>query len=52
MEVRYHPFFEQWLVELAEADEEVFGEVMALLSALEQHGRDLEDEAAMSRIRS
>ena len=45
MEVRYHPFFERWLAELAEADEEVFGEVMALLSALEQHGRDLEDEA-------
>ena len=33
------------LAELAEADEEVFGEVMALLTALEQHGRDLEAEA-------
>lgn len=44
MEVRYHPLFERWLSELAEADEEVFGEVMALLTALEVHGRDLEDE--------
>ena len=43
MEGRHHPFFEQWLAELADADEEVFGEVMALLSALEQHGRNLED---------
>ena len=45
MDVRYHPLFEQWLVELADADEEVFGEVLALLTALEQHGRDLEDES-------
>ncbi|MGO9873798.1 MAG: hypothetical protein ACLPVY_08350 [Acidimicrobiia bacterium] len=45
MEVRYRPFFEQWLAELAEVDEEVFGEVTAPLSALEQHGRDLEDDA-------
>jgi len=44
VEVRYHPLFERWLVELAEADEEVFGEVMALLTALEIHGRDLDDE--------
>lgn len=44
VEVRYHPLFERWLAELAEADEEVFGEVMALLSALETHGRDLDDE--------
>lgn len=45
MEVRYHPLFERWLVELAEADEEIFGEVMALLTALEDHGRDLDDES-------
>ena len=45
MEVRYHPLFERWITELAEADEEVFGEVMALLTALEEHGRDLEGEA-------
>jgi hypothetical protein len=45
VEVRYHPLFERWLEELAEADEEVFGEVMALLAALEQHGRDLEQAA-------
>jgi len=44
VEVRYHLLFERWLSELAEADEEVFGEVMALLTALEVHGRDLEDE--------
>ena len=34
MEVRYHPLFERWLEALTEADEEVFGEVMALLAAL------------------
>ena len=44
MEVRYHPLFERWLAELAEADEEILGEVMALLTALETHGRDLDDE--------
>jgi hypothetical protein len=44
VEVRYHPLFERWLAKLAEADEEVFGEVMALLTALETHGRDLDDE--------
>lgn len=44
VEVRYHPLFERWLAELAEADEEVFGEVVALLTALEVHGRDLDDE--------
>lgn len=44
MEVRYHPLFERWLAELADADEEIFGEVMALLTALEQHGRELDDE--------
>lgn len=45
VDVRYHPLFERWLTELADADEEVFGEVMALLTALEQFGRDLEGEA-------
>ena len=45
MEVRYHPLFERRLTELAEADEEVFGEVMALLTAVEECGRDLEGEA-------
>ncbi len=44
MEIRYHPLFERWLMELAETDEEIFGEVMALLTALEEHGRDLDDE--------
>lgn len=44
VEVRYHPLFERWLTELADADEEIFGEVMALLTALEEHGRDLDDD--------
>jgi hypothetical protein len=44
MEVRYHPLFEKWLADLAESDEEIFGEVMALLTALETHGRALDDE--------
>jgi hypothetical protein len=44
VEVHYHPLFERWLVELADAGEEVFGEVMALLTALEEHGRELDDE--------
>jgi hypothetical protein len=44
VEIRYHPLFERWLTELAEGDEEIFGEVMALLTALEEHGRDLDDE--------
>lgn len=44
MELRYHPLLERWLLELAESDEEIFGEVMALLTALETHGRDLDDE--------
>lgn len=44
MEVRYHPLFEHWLTELAAAEEEIFGEVMALLNALESYGRDLDDE--------
>lgn len=38
------PALERWLSALAEADEEIFGEVMALLTALELHGRDLDDE--------
>jgi hypothetical protein len=44
VEVHYHPLFERWLVELSDADEAVFGEVMALLTALEEHGRELDDE--------
>jgi len=43
MEVQYHPLFKRWLTELADGDEEIFGEVMALLVALEQHGRGLHD---------
>lgn len=44
MELRYHPLFARWLEQLADDDEDVFGEVMALLTALEQYGRALEDE--------
>ncbi|MEO8697344.1 MAG: hypothetical protein ABI658_27825 [Acidimicrobiales bacterium] len=44
MDVRYHPLFDRWFAELAQGDEEVFGDVMALLSALEDHGRALDDE--------
>ncbi|CAB4717321.1 MAG: hypothetical protein F2668_09165 [Actinobacteria bacterium] len=44
MQVHYHPLFEHWLTELATGDDEIFGEVMALLVALEQHGRALDDE--------
>lgn len=44
MDVTYHPLFERWLAQLAEADDEIFGEVMALLTALEEHGRELDDE--------
>lgn len=44
MEVRYHPLFERWLTALSQGDEDIFGEVMALLTALEVHGRELDDE--------
>lgn len=44
MDLHYHPLFNRWLSEVAEVDEEVFGQVMALLTALEVHGRDLDDE--------
>jgi len=44
VQLRYHPLFERWLIELADADEGIFGEVMALLTALEEHGRELDDE--------
>jgi hypothetical protein len=40
-----HPLFERWLAELAEGDQEIFVDVMALLTALEDYGRDLDDEA-------
>ena len=43
MEVRLHPLFQDWLTELGETTqlEEVFGEVMALIRALERNGRGL-----------
>jgi hypothetical protein len=40
----YHPLFERWLAALGRSDEEILGEVLALLTALETHGRDLDDE--------
>ncbi len=42
MEVQLHPLFKSWLNELAD-DLEVLVEVMALINALEKHGRDLGD---------
>ena len=45
MEIEYHPLFERWLAELADGDQEIFCDVMALLTALEDYGRDLDDEA-------
>lgn len=46
MEVGYHPAAAMWLEEIAADEEliEVFGEVMALIGALEQLGRSLEGE--------
>lgn len=44
MDVRYHPLFDRWLGTLATGDEEVFGDVMALMIALETYGRSLDDE--------
>lgn len=44
MEVRHHPLFVRWLEEMADQNEEVFGELMALLEALEDYGHELEDE--------
>lgn len=43
MRLRYHPRATEWLEALATAEElsEVFGEVMALLTALEEFGREL-----------
>lgn len=46
MEIQYHPAAEKWLAEIATDVElvEVFGEVMALITALEKYGRSLEGE--------
>ena len=46
VEVRQHPYFSAWLVKLAGTAqlEDVFGEVMALINALETHGRELAGE--------
>jgi len=46
--VEYHPVFADQITELCEKPEamETAGEVMALLGALEEHGRDLEGEAS------
>lgn len=44
MEVRHHPLFVRWLEEMAVQNEEIFGELMALLEALEDYGRELDDE--------
>lgn len=46
MEILYHPAAGQWLTEIASDDEliEVFGEIMALITALEKYGRSLDGE--------
>jgi len=50
MEVRLHPHFQDWLDQLSTQTQpddidwfEVFIEVMALIAALEQYGRELGD---------
>ena len=42
VDVRLHPLFQDWLERLAESAElhDVFAEVMALIAALENYGRD------------
>lgn len=53
-EVRYHPEFVRQLEDLASKAEsdhwlmELFGEVMALLRALEDHGHDIEGYQPMA----
>jgi len=42
-DVFLHPLFQDWLAELGEANIEVLGDVMALITALEEHGRHLGD---------
>ena len=46
MEIRYHPAADGWLRKIASDTEwaEVFGELMALIGALERYGRSLEGE--------
>lgn len=43
MELVYHPLFDRWYELLLKADIEVAGDVMALFTALEEHGLDLGD---------
>ena len=52
MDVPYHPLFERWLMELAGVDEEIFGEVMALLNALRPTAATSTMSAAKNPIRS
>jgi hypothetical protein len=46
VEIQYHPAAEMWLAEFASDEEliDVFGEIMALITALERYGRSLEGE--------
>jgi hypothetical protein len=52
MNIRFVPKFASWLTNLASDDQEVFGEVMALINALETHGKDLENSDESHPIRS
>jgi hypothetical protein len=46
VEIQYHPTAEKWFVEIASDEDfvEVFGDVMALIGALERYGRNLGGE--------
>ena len=52
MKVRFSPQFESWLSVLASEDLEVFADVMALISALEVHGKDLENSDESHPVKS
>jgi hypothetical protein len=52
MNIRFVPKFASWLTNLASDDQEVFGEVMALINALEIHGKDLENTDESHPIKS
>lgn len=43
MELVYHPLFRGWFTQLLETDEDTAADVMALLTALEEHGTALGD---------
>jgi hypothetical protein len=52
MKVQFFPKFASWLEQLASQDLEIFGEVMALIGALETYGKDLENTDESHPIKS